>query len=368
MGAAPTNNIQKELAPLIIEGLKSSPKFFPSLLLWDDKGLAIYERIMRSKDYYLTQTEAELIRLNADNIAETIPDGSVILELGSGCLSKTFIILNTLAQKRKHVVYYALDVCPSALAASLAQLRSALKHTPYVTCRSLCMTYQDGISWLANEPSLSGTPVSVLWLGSSFANEPQDDFRQLLHGISAAQMVQAPTSSRRVAGWQLLVAADGTKDPETVSRAYDTRDGLSKEFTLNVLDNANRSLGWDVFDMNQWCFDGEWDAQKGQFQTCIRALKDQTARVGKEQVLIKKGEKIKVIASRKLGQKDVQGWLVGTGFTISSSWTHPEFAYSLYRFSLLEEKARVQQAGWERLSRGQLGRLVRSYFRRVFDL
>lgn len=246
------------------------------------------------------------------------------------CLSKTFIILNILARKRKHVVYYALDVCPSTLAASLAQLRSALKHSPYVTCRSLCMTYRDGISWLANEPSLSGTPVSVLWLGSSFANEPQGDFRQLLHGISAAQMAQTSTSTsrRRIFGWQVLVAADGTKDPETVSRAYDTRDGLSKEFTLNVLDNANRSLGGDVFDVNQWCFDGEWDVRKGQFQTCIRALENQTARVGKEEVLIKKGEKIKVIASRKLGQKDVQGWLVGTGFTISSSWTHPEFAYS----------------------------------------
>jgi hypothetical protein len=42
-----------------------------------------------------------------------------------------------MARKRKHVVYYALDVCPSTLAASLKQLRSALKHSPYVTCRPL---------------------------------------------------------------------------------------------------------------------------------------------------------------------------------------------------------------------------------------
>jgi uncharacterized SAM-dependent methyltransferase len=84
MGAPPASKIQKELAPLIIEGLKSSPKFFPSLLLWDDRGLAIYERIMKSRDYYLTHAEAQLIRLNADSIVETIPSGSVILELGSG--------------------------------------------------------------------------------------------------------------------------------------------------------------------------------------------------------------------------------------------------------------------------------------------
>jgi uncharacterized SAM-dependent methyltransferase len=203
------------------------------------------------------------------------------------------------------------------------------------------MTYQDGISWLANEPSLAGTPVSVLWLGSSFANEPQDDFRQLLRGISAARAAQTSTSSRRMAQWQLLITADGTKDPGTVSRAYDTRDGLSKEFTLNVLDNANRSLGRDVFDVNQWCFDGEWDVEKGQFQTCIRALEDQTVKVGEEQIVITKGERIKVIASRKLGQKDVQGWLVGTGFTINNSWRHTKFAYSE---SLSRRRRRVRYA------------------------
>lgn len=93
MGATQASKIQKELAPLIIEGLKSSPKFFPSLLLWDDKGAAIYERIMRSRDYYLTHTEAELIRANADSIVEAIPSGSVILELGSGYLTPSLIFL-----------------------------------------------------------------------------------------------------------------------------------------------------------------------------------------------------------------------------------------------------------------------------------
>lgn len=78
------NRIHKELFPLIVEGLKSSPRFFPSLLLWDAKGVQLYERIMCPKDYYLTQTEAELIRLNVDSIVDQIRPNSVILELGSG--------------------------------------------------------------------------------------------------------------------------------------------------------------------------------------------------------------------------------------------------------------------------------------------
>lgn len=84
MSPTQENQIHKELSPLVIEGLKSCPRFFPSLLLWDAKGAQLYERIMGSRDYYLTHAEAELIRLNVDSIVETIRSGSVILELGSG--------------------------------------------------------------------------------------------------------------------------------------------------------------------------------------------------------------------------------------------------------------------------------------------
>jgi uncharacterized SAM-dependent methyltransferase len=169
--------------------------------------------------------------------------------------------------------------------------------------------------------------VSVLWLGSSFANESQDDFGQLLRGISSARAAQNSSPASALAGLQLLVSADGTKDPVTVSHAYDSRDGLSRAFVLNVLHNANRSLGRRVFDTDKWCFDGVWDAGEGQFQTCIRALEGQAVKVAGEEVLIRKGEKIKVITSRKLGPDDVEAWLAGTGFTVNSSWKHPRFDY-----------------------------------------
>jgi hypothetical protein len=189
------------------------------------------------------------------------------------------------------------------------------------------MTYRDGISWLAKEPSLAGKDVSVLWLGSSFANESRDDFGQLLRGISSARAAQNSSPASRIAKLQLLVSADGTKDPVTVSHAYDSRDGLSRAFVLNVLHNANRSLGRRVFDTDKWCFDGVWDAEEGQFQTCIRALEGQAVKVAGEEVVIRKGEKIKVITSRKLGPDDIETWLAGTGFTVNSSWKHPRFDY-----------------------------------------
>ncbi|KAK0725956.1 histidine-specific methyltransferase [Lasiosphaeris hirsuta] len=319
MSTPQENKIHKDLAPMIISGLQSSPRFFPSLLLWDATGVLTYERIMKSPDYYLTPTETSLIRLHADAIASKIPPNSAILELGSGSLTKTYLLLSALARQGKTITYYALDVCPSTLKSSLATLRHALhKHTPptSITCRPLCMTYADGIAWLAADPSLTGQAVSVLWLGSSFANESRGDFQGLLAGIAG--------SGRAV---QVLVAADGVKDGERVRRAYDTRDGLSRAFVMNVLENANASLGDRVFDAAKWGFEGEWDGEAGVFQTSICAREEQVVTIGGEEVTIGEGERVKVIASRKLGEGEVRAWLEGTAFEVGDVWRHPELDY-----------------------------------------
>jgi uncharacterized SAM-dependent methyltransferase len=74
------NDIQQ----LINQGLRSSPRSLPSLLLWDSVGLELYEKITESPDYYLTRVEADVIRNNVDAIVQSIGPNGVILELGSG--------------------------------------------------------------------------------------------------------------------------------------------------------------------------------------------------------------------------------------------------------------------------------------------
>lgn len=69
---------------LIGQGLTSSPRSLPSLLLWDSVGLDLYEKITESPDYYLTRVEADVIRHNVDAIVQSIGANGVILELGSG--------------------------------------------------------------------------------------------------------------------------------------------------------------------------------------------------------------------------------------------------------------------------------------------
>lgn len=73
-----------EIQQLISQGLRSSPRSLPSLLLWDSVGLDLYEKITESPDYYLTRVEADVIRNNVDAIVQSVGANGVILELGSG--------------------------------------------------------------------------------------------------------------------------------------------------------------------------------------------------------------------------------------------------------------------------------------------
>jgi uncharacterized SAM-dependent methyltransferase len=59
-------------------------KTLPTLLLYDGSGLKLFEKITYLDEYYLTNTEIEVLTKWAKNIAERIPDKSVIVELGSG--------------------------------------------------------------------------------------------------------------------------------------------------------------------------------------------------------------------------------------------------------------------------------------------
>lgn len=79
-----------ELTPLteqIRSGLeRDGEKRLPTLLLYSEEGLKLFEKITYLEEYYLTGQEIEVLEKNADRIAERLapkPD-TMIVELGSG--------------------------------------------------------------------------------------------------------------------------------------------------------------------------------------------------------------------------------------------------------------------------------------------
>lgn len=59
-------------------------KQLPTLLLYDEQGLKLFEDITYLDEYYLTNAEIEVLTDHAGEIANLTRAGSIVVELGSG--------------------------------------------------------------------------------------------------------------------------------------------------------------------------------------------------------------------------------------------------------------------------------------------
>ena len=79
-----TDQTQPCLAQMVRESLRSPTPCLPSLALWDDRGLGLFEQLTRLPEYYLSRVEKEIIEKHCVEIASKIEPGSMIVDLGCG--------------------------------------------------------------------------------------------------------------------------------------------------------------------------------------------------------------------------------------------------------------------------------------------
>lgn len=77
-----TDELQRSLNPP-----KGQDPSFPTLLLYDTKGLKLFEKITYLNEYYLTNAEIDILTTHAKRIVERIPENAQLVELGSGSVS-----------------------------------------------------------------------------------------------------------------------------------------------------------------------------------------------------------------------------------------------------------------------------------------
>ncbi|MCJ1312598.1 hypothetical protein MMC25_006272 [Agyrium rufum] len=263
-------------------------KRLPTLLLYDEQGLKLFEEITYLEEYYLTNAEIEVLEKYADHIAERIQEGSQVIELGSGNLRKVSILLRALERAKKQVDYYALDL-------SLRELQrtfEAISDTTFdfVRCHGLHGTYDDGLEWLT-KPEDKDRSKCILSLGSSIGN---------FNRIEAAEFLR---SFARVIGPNdiLLMGIDGCQNKDKIYQAYNDKYGKTHEFVLNGLVHANQLMGKEVFDIDDWYVVGEYDSAAGRHHAFVIPNKD----VAIEGVHIKAGEHVRIEESYKYSPSQV---------------------------------------------------------------
>ncbi|KAL8944346.1 MAG: hypothetical protein Q9216_000531 [Gyalolechia sp. 2 TL-2023] len=284
-------------------------KRLPTLLLYDEKGLGLFEDISYLDEYYPTNAEIEILRKHAAELATLIPQGCTILELGAG---KVEILLGALESARKNVQYYALDLSEPELQRTLSALPKRWEHVQY---RGLLGTYDDGLDWL-QRPELDQQPIWILSLGSSIGNFGRQDAASFLQGF-ANKLRKTDV---------VVVGLDACQNKDKVYHAYNDREGKTHEFILNGLLHANRLLGKDVFKPRDWEVIGEYDEAAGRHQAFYSPLKDLII----DGVYIEAGEKVRVEESYKYSSSQSDQLWCQAGLVQQSCFTNSTGDYHLH--------------------------------------
>ena len=130
-------------------------------------------------------------------------------------------------------------------------------------------------------------------------------------------------------GAAMVVGVDLRKDASILEPAYDDDQGVTAEFSKNLLARANRELGSD-FDTSAYRHVARYDALRGRVEIHLEVLRDQTVHLDGQTIPLKAGERIHVEDSCKYSIEGFRGLARTAGFRPAAVWTDPAQLFSVH--------------------------------------
>lgn len=245
----------------VIEGLSADQKHLSSKYFYDDNGSKIFQEIMHMPEYYLTDSEFEILSLQAKQIIEAVgfQEPFNIVELGAGDGFKTFKLLEYLVNNDVDFYYVPIDISQGAMDSLTADLGKRLPKL------SIHPRVGDYFEVLSKENLSTNIPSLLLFLGSNIGNYMPDETKDLLSLFGKNMKPED----------KLLLGVDLKKNPRVVKNAYDDPHGITKRFNLNLLLRINREMDAD-FKIDDFDFYCHYNPINGEVRSYIVSLRKQT--------------------------------------------------------------------------------------------
>jgi dimethylhistidine N-methyltransferase len=289
----------------VLRGLGAVPKTLPPKLFYDAAGAALFERITRLPEYYLTRAELEVLRAHAGDIAALAGGHCALLEYGSGAGVKVRVLLDAFARETQPVAAYVpIDVSREQLADVASRISAAY---PAMPVHPVCADYTAPLRL----PALPQRARRVAFFpGSTIGN---------FHPTEAAAFLRRVRRAVANDG-ALVLGLDRRKDADTLHAAYDDAAGVTAEFNLNVLRRLNRELQAD-FDVARFRHRAFFNDTASRVEMHLVSLDAQVVHVAGERIAFHAGESIWTESSYKYDRRTLDTLVTGAGFRITRLWT-----------------------------------------------
>jgi dimethylhistidine N-methyltransferase len=290
----------------VIKGLSETPKRLSSKYFYDKEGDRLFQAIMRSPDYYLTRCEMEIFTCQAKEIVDSLltqKSDFELIELGPGNCAKSIHLLRALIAAKASFNYIPVDISENVI----SELRSFLPDkVPGLQFNGVVGDYFDTIAF---HHSLPGTRKVVMCLGGNIGNMTVAESNQFCKKLRGYLQP----------GDQCIIGFDLVKHPAVIRRAYDDRDGITREFNLNLLKRINRELQGD-FNIDQFDHYCSYDPLTGSAKSYLVCLSNMVVNLPGASIAIGKDECIWTEISQKFSKTQVRQMAVNNGFTQTAAF------------------------------------------------
>jgi dimethylhistidine N-methyltransferase len=284
----------------VLEGLQSSPKYLDSKYFYDKKGDELFQKIMASNDYYLTNAEMEILTNQKAEIADAVlTDANKldVIEFGAGDATKSIHLLKELNERKAIANYFPIDISENIINLLNKNIPAAI---PGLSIHGLNGEYFD---MLAKANQISENKKLVLFLGANIGNFKFDAMpafcKKLRNQLSEGDMV--------------LIGFDLKKDPKKILAAYDDSEGFTSQFNLNLLRRINNELNAN-FNLGNFEHYAMYDPDSGACKSYLVSMKEQKVCIDETPINFKKDETIFMEISHKYSVSQIDEIAVQCGF------------------------------------------------------
>ncbi|MBC8052442.1 MAG: L-histidine N(alpha)-methyltransferase [Sphingobacteriaceae bacterium] len=284
----------------VINGLTSSPKHLHSKYLYDKRGDKLFQKIMEAEQYYVTDAELEIFNTRCGEMLEITNhfEGPFdIIELGAGDALKSRELLKCLSESGKDFTYYPIDISANIVELVEKDLPKRIKD---LKIKGIVGDY---FIALEEAKKLSQHPRLVLFLGGNLGNMLPEE------AIKFCKELHAHLSK----GDLLLIGFDLKKNPWTIFNAYNDKDGITREFNLNLLKRINRELSANI-TVTQFEHYESYDPETGACKSYLFSLKEQTVVIDSAEIKFNENEPVFVETSHKYSLEETYKLAKKSGF------------------------------------------------------
>ncbi|MES2326929.1 MAG: L-histidine N(alpha)-methyltransferase [Pseudomonadota bacterium] len=292
----------------VLAGLAAPIPAIPARWLYDHRGSELFDEITRLPSYYPTRTETGLLRDILPKLAATVPKGSVVVEFGAGSATKTPLLLEAISPS----AYVPVDISGDYLEHSAAELQQRfprLEVIPVVADFARPFSLPGGMAAL---PRLGFFPGSTI--GNFVPSTATDLLRQFRALLGA--------------GAQLLIGMDRVKPVDRLIAAYDDPEGVTAQFTLNILTRVNRELDGDI-PVDAFRHEARWNDILSRIEIHLVATRDVGFNISGRRFAFARGSSIHIENSHKYGQRGARLLLLAGGWTPVAEWSDGNQDFSI---------------------------------------